>query len=432
MKTKKTLYNSPLLGESYTEVNHKSGLTIRVFPKDMTTTCAFLCAKCGSLDRKVRLPDGRTRSFPAGTAHYLEHKLFDNENGVDSFAVFSALGADSNAFTSYTHTAYYFSTTQNQKKCLRELLSFATHPYFTKATVEKERGIIAEEIKMDRDLPWDRALQNLLCALYGEHPLSDDICGSAGSISRITEKTLYDFYRLFYAPSNLILSVAGPMEVEDVLSVVDRALPEMTVTTLPRRVLPRQTKACASVRIDERMPVAKPIFYLGFKDAGVSRDPMKRLTRDAAMLVLNEVLFSKSGDFYNRLFEENLLTPAFSAGYSIEEGFAFNCLSGESDRPDEVVERLFAYLETIKRDGISEDDLERCRRVLYADEVRGYDSTEEIALRMLSFAMDGLDPFLYPELIRAVTKHDVEKLLHEVFCKESLSLSVIRPTEERS
>ena len=179
------------------------------------------------------------------------------------------------------------------------------------------------------------------------------------------------------------------------------------------------------------MPVAKPIFYIGFKDSSVSRDPLKRLRRDAAMLVLNEALFSKSGDFYNALFEENLLTPAFSAGYSIEEGFAFNCLSGESDRPEEVVARLFSYLETIKREGVSEKDLERSRRVLYADEVRSYDSTEEIALRLLSFALEDLDPFLYPELIGKVTRADVECLLREVFLKESLSLSIIRPTEER-
>ena len=431
MKTTKKVYNSPLLGESYTEIKHRSGLTIRVSKKDLTTTYAFLAAKCGSLDRKALLPDGSVRTFPAGIAHYLEHKLFDNENGKDSFATFSALGADSNAFTTYTHTAYLFSTTQNQKKCLKELLTFATHPYFTEATVEKERGIIAEEIKMDRDLPWDRAFQNLLAGLYGEHPLKDEICGSAESIAAITPKKLYDFYRLFYTPSNMILSVAGPIEPDEVLSAVDRILPKAADTAVPHRVLPRTSKAVARERIEERMPIAKPIFYIGFKDPVVSRDRFKRLQRDAAMLVLNETLFSKSGDFYNALFEENLLTPAFSAGYSIEEGFAFNCLSGESDRPDEVVARLYTYLETIKREGISENDLERSRRVLYADEVRGYDSTEEIALRMLSFAMDDLDPFLYPELIRKVTKTDVEALLRTAFCKESLSLSIIRPTEER-
>ena len=431
MKTMKKVYNSPLLGESYTEIKHRSGLTIRVSKKDLTTTYAFLAAKCGSLDRKTRLPGGGVRTFPAGIAHYLEHKLFDNENGEDSFAAFSALGADSNAFTTYTHTAYFFSTTQNQKKCLKELLTFATRPYFTKATVDKERGIIEEEIKMDRDLPWDRAFQNLLAGLYGEHPVKDEICGSAESIAAITPKKLYDFYKLFYTPSNMILSVAGPIDVKDVLSVVDRILPKASETSAPRRVLPRTAKTAARERIEENMPVAKPIFYIGFKDSSVSRDPLKRLRRDAAMLVLNEALFSKSGDFYNALFEENLLTPAFSAGYSIEEGFAFNCLSGESDRPEEVVARLFSYLETIKREGVSEKDLERSRRVLYADEVRSYDSTEEIALRLLSFALEDLDPFLYPELIRKVTRADVECLLREVFLKESLSLSIIRPTEER-
>ena len=135
MKTKTTEYSSSLLGESYTKTKHRSGLTVYVFPKDLTTTHAILAAKCGSIDRCVRLPDGRLRRFPAGIAHYLEHKLFDNESGEDSFATFSALGADSNAYTSYTQTAYFFNATQNQKKALKELLSFATHPYFTKATV---------------------------------------------------------------------------------------------------------------------------------------------------------------------------------------------------------------------------------------------------------------------------------------------------------
>lgn len=434
MKTTKIEYQSPLLGESYVKISHKSGLTICVFPKNMTTTHAILAAKCGSLNRRARSTDGRLIRFPAGVAHYLEHKLFDGENGEDSFEAFSLLGADANAYTTYTHTAYYFSATRNEKKSLRELLTFATHPYFSAATVQKERGIIAEEIKMDRDLPWDRAFQNLLAALYGaRHPLSTDICGTQSSISQITAKTLYDFYHLFYRPSNMILSVCGSITVKEVLSVVDSVLPAASsVEPCAPCVFPKPSRRVAKEKIEEKMPVAKPIFQIGFLDPYPGSTPQERLARDAGMLLLNEILFSKSGDFYNRLFEESLLTPSFSAGYSCEEQFAFNCISGESNHPDVVVDRLFAYLDEVKRNGISDADLERSRRVLYADEIRSYDSTEEIAGRMLSFSLDGADPFCYPELLQRVTRSDLMRLATELFQKNKLSLSLILPTEERS
>lgn len=175
------------------------------------------------------------------------------------------------------------------------------------------------------------------------------------------------------------------------------------------------------------MQVAKPLFAIGFKDPDVSPDPLIRIRRDAAMTLLDEILFSRSGVFYNRLFEEGLLTQSFDAGYSCSDTFGFNGLFGESEDPERVLSRLTDYLDEVKRKGIDRETFARCRSVLYADEIRAYDSTDEIANRLLSFVFDGAEIFDYPSLLQSITPEELERLLDEVYREEYRTLSVILP-----
>ncbi len=423
-------HSSPLLRERYVHTAHESGLAVYVFPKQMTGTYALLAAKYGSIDSLFCMEgESEPTKVPDGIAHFLEHKLFENEDGSDAFARFSAYGADANAYTTYNRTAYLFSCTDRFEQSLEELLTFVTHPYFTDASVKKEQGIIAEEIRMYEDNPWERCYHNLLCSMYESHPVRKNICGTQESIRRITPQLLYDCHRIFYHPSNMALVVCGDVEPDTVLGTVDRIFKAREDAPRIHRLTPHEEPWANSPYVSERMQVAKPLFSIGFKDAVLPSDPVERLRRDAAMTLLDEILFSRSERFYSALFEEGLLTTAFSFGYSGEENFAFNCLSGESSDPQAVLERLWTYLDEVRASGICEEAFERCRRVLYADEIRAYDSTEEIADRLLSFVFEDGEMFSYPELLQSVTRNELEDLLKTCFDRRSATLSVIEPLD---
>ena len=221
-------YKSALLREHYYEMRHRSGLSVYVFPKKLTSTYAILSTRYGAMDTGFRASDGKFVTVPDGVAHFLEHKLFENPDGSDSFAKFSVWGADANAYTTANRTAYLFSCTEHFSEALEELLTFVTTPYFTPETVKKEQGIIAEEIRMYDDSPWDRCFQQLMEAMYAECGIRKNICGTERSIGEITDRLLYDCYRIFYQLSNMALVVCGDVTPEEVAAVCDRILPEET------------------------------------------------------------------------------------------------------------------------------------------------------------------------------------------------------------
>lgn len=422
---------SELLQEHYFYGEHPSGLPVYVFPKQLTSTYAILAVRYGSADSSFRQAgDTQWTTVPDGVAHFLEHKLFDNPDGSDSFTRFSELGADANAYTTCNRTAYLFSCTDRFEESLSELISFVTTPYFTPQTVQKEQGIIAEEIRMYRDSPWDRCFQNLMEGLYQANPIRKNICGSVSSIAKITDRMLYDCYRSFYRLPNMVLAVCGNVTPEQVMRVADGILPqEKQAFSIERKAVHEPPEAYKSLR-EARMQVSKPIFSIGIKDSDIPADSAARARRDAAMSILEEILFSRSGSFYSNLFEEGLLTASYSYGYSITDCVAFHTLSGESDRPQEVRQRLRHYLEQIAREGIPREDFERCRRVLYADELRSYDSTEEIANNLLTFVLDGTDLFNYPVLLQSIRYEELAPLLQSMLRENADCLSVILPLEE--
>ena len=427
MKT--TTFESPGLRERYIRVDHKSGLPIYVFPKPFATTYAILAARYGSADVCFSCEGDRDFvTVPDGVAHFLEHKLFDNPDGSDAMARLSALGADANAYTDYRRTAYLFSCTERFGESLKELLRFVFSPYFTEQSVQKERGIIAEEIRMYDDSPWERCFSQLLKCLYEKNPVRKNICGTVESLSRITPELLFDCYRMFYQPSNMALVVCGNVTAEEVLEAADCVLPEPVPPRAIRRMEFAEGKGAAKRFASAPMQVAKPLFAIGFKDADIPADPAARMFRDAAVSLLGEVIFSRSESFFSNLFEEGKLTASYSYGYSICDTFAFYCISGESDNPEEIRDRLLETIGRIAENGVDPAILERCRRILLADCIRAFDSTEEIANDLLSFVFDGGEIFAYPDVLASVTPDHVNSLLRSVFRKENLALSVINPT----
>ncbi len=428
-----TTFTSPEVKESYSLYRHPSGLDVYIFPKKLTTAYAIFGTRYGSIDNTFKTDkNGEFITVPDGIAHFLEHKLFTNEDGSDSFERFSELGADANAYTSFNKTAYLFSCTENFGESLRELISFVTHPYFTEQSVAKERGIIAQEIKMYDDSPSDRCFYGMLEGMYKHHSIKRNICGTVETISKITPELLYDCHRVFYSPSNMALVVAGDIEPSLVIDIVDATL---DLNTFSSEIIRSDENAsepreAASALVECKMNVSKPMFCIGIKDTDIPEDADERQRKDALMAILDEMLFSRCSDFYNDLLEREVITPSFSYGYTISQSSAYNSLAGEASDPHAVLDEVKNHIARTKKTGLDRSDFERAKRVMYAEYVKLFDSTESIANTLLGFACEESSLFGYGDILRSLTFEEVVALFERAFPDECYTLSAVYPIND--
>ncbi len=425
------VHENKRLGERYTEILHASGLRVFVYPKKCSTVYAILQVGLGSMDAEYQDEQGNTCTMPHGTAHYLEHKMFENADGVNSDVRFSALGAECNAFTSYDRTAYLFNTTSNVSACLSELLRFVTHPYFTEASVERERGIIAEEIRGANDHPWERAYAQLIKSMYSHNTVRYEIAGSEQSIAHITPEILYQCTETFYVPSNMSLAVCGNVTPSQIMRIVDKQIPTSVQKPAFSHKRFEESPYVQSTRAVSYMPIPKPVFYIGLKDTDISGDPAERIQKDACMTLLFELIFSMSGELCSDLYEQGLISYGMYYGYSINERIATGTAAGEAYDPEAVYAAVLAYIDQLKKEGIPPDEFERCRRVEYGNFVAEFDSPENIVNMLLSFADDGSEMLAYPKVMQSVTLEQVTKYLHRCFDEKSMCLSVVYPEEKQ-
>ena len=425
------IFESTLLSEQYRKYKHRSGLDIYIFPKKLTTYYAIFGVKYGSIHSKFARKDAPDSiiTIPDGIAHFLEHKLFANEDGSDSFERFSELGADANAYTSFNKTAYLFAATENFYPSLRELISFVTHPYFSNENVASEIGIITEEIKMYDDSPSDRCFYGMLEGMYEHHSIKHNICGSAESIQKITPELLYSCYNAFYNLNNMALFICGDVEDDEVLKIADELLPESSddFDALFENENLFEKPSAYRPYVEAKMQVSKPMFNIGIKDVCIPDDPVERQKRDAAYSILDEMIFSRAGELYSSLFERDLISPHLSYGYTISPTSAYNSVAGEADEPRRVLDEILAYIEKLKINGLSYEDFLRGKRVMYAEFVKSFDSTDNVANNMLSFIFDGCELLSYADIIDSVTFDDVKAIFENAFDKEKITLSVISP-----
>ena len=212
------------LDETLYTIRLENGLSVAVVPKKgFTKKLAYFVTDYGSIHTDFSF-EGEVHRVPGGIAHYLEHKLFDMPDGRDVSAEFAAYGAITNAFTSYDMTAYYFSCTEHFDACLQLLLEFVSTPYFTQESVEKEQGIIDQEIGMNADAPDSVVFENLMGAVYRNHPIRVPILGTSDSIREITPELLNLIHRAFYTPSNMLLCVIGDVDPEGVVRLARQVL----------------------------------------------------------------------------------------------------------------------------------------------------------------------------------------------------------------
>lgn len=414
-----------LLGEKYYHFIHSSGLPVYVCPKNHETAFAAVAVKYGSCDNRLPTEDGIV-TVPDGTAHFLEHKLFENADGTDVFETYSKNGGDANAFTSFERTEYVFSCTENFYTNLETLLSQVFTPHFTEETVAKEQGIIGQEIKMYEDDPDWRALLGMLECLYVNNPVRKDIAGTVESISRITAETLYDIHKVFYHPSNTVLCVCGNVDPEQVMEVCDRCMGEYKKVniSLPDLYEPEHIN---SPRTEIKLKIGMPQFAIGIKESLEQGDD--DLVRSAEHAILLQMLFGTSGEFYCDNYESGLISDRFAYSYYNSRDWSYISVEGVADDPDRVYDTIKEEIAKRKRTFFTEKEFARAKKVIYATECLSFNSTSETANRLAAAALEGCDMFDYAEIIGNITYDGVKNRFMQGYDMEKSVISIVFPEE---
>ncbi|MBR6593669.1 MAG: insulinase family protein [Clostridia bacterium] len=422
------LFENTALGEKYYKTNVK-GLDIYIIPKKLSTVYASVAVNFGSSDVEFEREGERVR-LPAGTAHFLEHKMFDMPDGTDAFEQFSLLGANANAYTAASRTCYMFTCTDNFADSLALLLRVVKEPCFSDASVDKERPIITQEIRMYMDDPYWKMHFGLLGALYKDDPIKDDPAGSEETIAEISPELLYSCHRAFYRNDNMALCVCGDVEVDTVVSVAETVL-EKTEPVSLTRIRPEESPMPVFDRAEFRLDVGTPLFAVGIKCAPPA-DGEGLMRADAEHEIILQAIFGKSGSFYNGLYEEGLLGDRFSSGYSSEAGCAHIMLYGSSDDPDLVYRRVYEELCRRRNGFLDAEEFERAKKVCYSAALDTYNGTEDTANAFIGFVFEGGDLFKYTDYLRNASYEDVKKTFMESYKPERMAFSVIYSKEEQN
>ncbi|MCI8331972.1 MAG: insulinase family protein [Clostridiales bacterium] len=427
-----TIKENALLDEKYYYSKHKSGLAVYVIPKKLSTYYAVFTTRYGSVDNEFKTQaETAYTKVPNGIAHFLEHKLFENEDGTDAFQKYAKTGAEANAFTSFIKTSYLFTCTDQFYESLQILLETVSKPYFTPETVQKEQGIIGEEIGMMNDSPGWVLTFNMLAGLYKEHSVKINIAGSAESIAKITADTLYQCYQTFYHPSNMILVLCGDIEPDRVNELLDQIIPCTPAPGIDS-LYAKEAPQAVTPYTEAYMDIAKPLFSIGIKDVEIADDPAGRLEKIAYLSVILEAMFGPSSAIYNSLYEQGLITGGLGYEFEHNRSFSFIEITGETDELDTVFSQLKQAVEEIKKNGIEKEIFERAKKVVYAQTIKSFDSTEEIGNLFMANMIDSIDAFDMPDAIADVQYEKAYKLIQDMFQKDYCTVSVIKPRIEQS
>ena len=417
----------PRVGERMYREVLENGLHVFVFPKpEFQKSYAFFATNYGGMDLRFCL-DGTWHDTPAGVAHYLEHKMFDTKDG-NALQKLTANGASPNAFTSNAITGYYFECTEQFEENLKTLLSFVSVPYFTQESVDKEQGIIGQEIGMIEDDPDWKVFTNLMKGLYEHHPIRLSVAGSVESIARITPQTLYDCHKAFYDPANMVLCVAGNQDPERVCQIAREILPKTAGPIAQKDYDSQEPEGAFQSLVEERLAVSGPIFQLGYKGDAPERGEAGLRQQLLGELVC-EVLLGNSTPLYARLYQEGLINRNFSYGYDSVPGCAFLAAGGESRDPEAVRAAVEAEARRIEAEGVDPELWERVKKGAYGWRVRSLNSFETLCVNQAQNFFAGREYLRFADLFADIRKEDVEALIARWVTPARTSLSVIRPKE---
>lgn len=402
----------------------ENGMTVIIIPKNTTKKKYVIWGvNFGSIDNHFKV-DGEEIYIPDGVAHFLEHKMFEQENGKNSLDTLMALGIDANAYTTSDHTAYLFECTDHFYEGLDELMNYVQNPYFTNENVEKEKGIIAQEIRMYDDDPGWQLYMGILDCLYKNNPIKVDIAGTVESISKITPEVLYKCYNTFYALDNMTLVICGDFEPEKLLEEVKKRLTKNKTYEKIERIYPEKEKTINKKYVEKNMNVSMPIFAIGIKD--VSKMDSEIVKKHIAIEILLNVIIGKSSDLYKKMYNQGLLLEEPSIDYEFSEEYAHIVISGQSNDSEEVYKMFKEEIENYKKNGLNINHFERIKKKIYGEYVVEYNNISEIARKFLTDHMKKISSFDYIEQYKVITKEYVEQVLKEIFNDEYMALAIVK------
>ena len=415
------------IGEEVFHTTLPNGLPVYIVPKkDFLRKYALFATRYGGMDMRFE-KDGQWLDTPAGIAHYLEHKMFDTEEG-NALQELAKNGAEPNAFTSNAITCYYFDATEKFYESLEILLSFVSVPYFTDESVQKEQGIIAQEIGMIEDNPEWQVYKQLMQALYHTSPARTPVAGSVESISHITAQTLYDCHKAFYTPANMCLVVVGDVKPERIIASANQILPAKSGPLIRRDYGAEEELTAAEHFVTAAMEVSMPTFLVGFKcPPQHGGEEQHRFTAIGELAC--DVLMGESSPLYARLYAEGLINGSFGAAFDLLPGASYVYAGGDSKDPQAVAEAILAEAQQLVSQGMDGDYYRRVVNANFGAALKALNSFESIAVSMAEGCFQGYDPYRFPEVYDSITVEDVLDFLRQNMTRDHMALSVITPKE---
>lgn len=405
----------------------ENGLTVIILPRKTTEKKYVMWGvNFGSIDNHFINPDNNTEMIiPDGVAHFLEHKMFEQPNGVNSLDKLSRLGVDANAYTTNDYTTYLFECTNNFYEALDELMDYVQHPYYTDENVKKEKGIIAQEINMYDDSPNWKVYMNAMECLYKENPVKIDIAGSVKSIQGINKEMLYNCYNTFYIPSNMLMVVTGNFEPEKLLEEIKKRIINKENKGLIKRIYPEESKQINKKQIIQNMDVNNPLFVISYKDS-VLDDKKEQVKKHIAIEIILSILFGKSSKLYKKMYEEGLIMEKPDLDYEFSKEYAHLSISGQSNNPEKVLKELNLEIDNLKQNGISDEEFSRIKKKVYGSYIMEYNDISSIARMIMSDYFKGINSFDYIENHKLITKQFTEKILNDIFVEEKQVISIVK------
>ena len=404
----------------------KNGLTVMIIPKTgVQKKFVIWGTNYGSNDNKFIAPgEDKETKVPNGVAHFLEHKLFEQENGTNSLDTLTALGVNANAYTTNDHTAYLFECTDNFYEALDELMDYVQHPYFTDENVEKEKGIIGQEIMMYDDYPEWQVYLNAMKAMYHENPIKIDITGTIETISHIDKDILYKCYKTFYNPSNMALVVSGDFSPEQILEDIKKRLVENENQGEIKRIYSNEEDSIAQEKIEKKFEVSQPLYTIGIKDQ--VKDQKEIVKKHLAIEIILNIIAGRSSKLYKKMYNDGIISGQPSLDYEFGKTYAHILITGQCTDPETLYKEFKNEVRKNKEQGINEQDFERIKKMVYGGYVKEYNDVQDIARIFLSDYFKGINPFEYLEEIEGINLKYLNQILTDVFKEEKMILSVVK------
>ncbi|MCD8914705.1 insulinase family protein [Staphylococcus simulans] len=401
-----------LIDETVYESQMDNGLKVFIIPKPgFQKTFVTYTTQFGSLDSKFKpLGSDEFVTVPDGVAHFLEHKLFEKEEG-DLFTEFAEDNAQVNAFTSFDRTSYLFSATSNVERNILRLMKMVETPYFSEATVEKEKGIIAEEIKMYQEQPGYKLMFNTLRAMYSDHPVKVDIAGSVESIYKITKDDLYLCYETFYHPSNMVMFVVGNVDPESINTLITEHEAKRELTAQPEIVRDSlaEPEAVQQSKVVEEMNIQIPRLMLGFKNVPKEGSQEAYMKRDLEMTFFFKMVLGEETDFYQNLLNDGLIDDTFGYQFVLEPSYSFSLITSSTPDPSQLKRLLLDELKTKAGHLTDEEAFELLKKQFIGEFISSLNSPEYIANQYTKLYFEGVSLFNMLDIVDSITLDSINE-----------------------